>query len=309
MYRLPKPLKRGATIGVIAPASAAHRQQTKEGLAYLQRQGFRVQSAPNLTRGRHYLAGKDDLRLKYLEQYILDPDIDAVFCVRGGYGLLRIIDRINYRRLKSAPPKIIVGYSDITSLQMAFLAQLGWVGYSGPMVASDMSGTFDSYSEEWLWKVIGDQPYPLVLENPPGEEIAVYRHGRASGHLIGGCLSLLTPLLGTKYMPNLEGAILVIEDIGEKTYHLDKQLHMLRIHGVFDKIAGLIVGHFVNCFPKNPKRSFTLYEFLDDVIGRYEFPVVTNFAYGHIKKRLTLPLGARVSLTTKPVKIELLREF
>jgi len=306
MYQFPKPLHKGATIGVIAPASAAHRKQANEGIAYLKNRGYRVKTAPNLTRGKHYLAGNDELRLRWLEKIILDPEVDAVICVRGGYGLLRIIDKIDYRRLASIPPKIIVGYSDITALQMTLLSKLGWVSYSGPMVASDMSGQFDSYSEEWLWKMITGLPYPLILRNPEGEEMNVYRHGTADGTLIGGCLSLITPLLGTEYMPNLEGAVLIVEDIGEKTYHLDKQLHLLRIHGVFDKISALILGHFVNCFPKNPKRSFTMREFLDDVVGGYDFPVISNFAYGHIRKRLTLPLGARVRVATDPVKIEIL---
>jgi len=306
MYQFPKPLHEGATIGVIAPASAAHRKQVKEGIAYLEGRGYHVKTAPNLTRRQHYLAGNDDLRLRWLENFILDPEVDAIFCVRGGYGLLRIIDKIDYSRLASLSPKTIVGYSDITILQMAFLSKLGWVGYTGPMVASDMSGQFDSYSEEWFWKVITDHPYPLVLQSPAGEEMNVYRQGTAEGALVGGCLSLITPLLGTEYMPDLNWAVLVIEDIGEKTYHLDKQFRILRLHGVFDKISALILGHFVNCFPKNQKRSFTLREFLDDVIGEYEFPVISNFAYGHIRKRLTLPLGARVRVETDPVKIEIL---
>lgn len=305
MFRFPKPLSEGATIGVIAPASAAHRKQTREGLDYLKRRGFTVKTAPNLTRGRFYLAGADAGRVKWLEEFILDPEIEAIICVRGGYGILRIIDRIDYRKLAKVPPKMIVGYSDVTALQLAFLRKLGWIGYSGPMVASDMSGEFDTYSEEWFWKVVMAHPYPLKLENPLGEEVKIYRQGSAEGPLIGGCLSLFTPLLGTGYMPDLTGAVLVIEDIGEKSYHLDKHLHMLRLHGVFDKIAGLILGHFVNCFPKNPQRSFTMAEFLDDILKDYDFPVLTHFAYGHIKKRLTLPLGARVRLNTNPVEIEI----
>ncbi|HDP67297.1 MAG TPA: LD-carboxypeptidase [Candidatus Marinimicrobia bacterium] len=305
MYKFPKPLSWGATIGVIAPASAAHRKQTRAGLDYLEQRGFAVKTAPNLTRGKFYLAGDDAHRLKWLEEFILDPGIEAIICVRGGYGVLRIIDKINYWRLAAIPPKMIVGYSDITALQMAFMRKLGWVGYTGPMVAPDMSGEFDTYSEQWLWKVLMGHPYPLTLENPPGEKIGVYREGSAKGTLVGGCLSLITPLLGTEYMPDLRGAVLVIEDIGEKTYHLDKHLHMLRIHGVFEQISGLILGHFVNCFPRNPRRSFTMEELLNEILRDYDFPVVTNFAYGHIKKRLTLPLGARVRLNTSPIEIEI----
>ncbi|MCK4715228.1 MAG: LD-carboxypeptidase, partial [Candidatus Marinimicrobia bacterium] len=252
---------------------------------------------------KFYIAGNDELRLKWLEQFILDPEVKGIICVRGGYGLLRIIDKINYDKLKKIPPKIIVGYSDTTALQMALLNKLGWISYTGPMVASDMGNNFDPYSEEWLWRVITAHPYPLELQNPQEEEMQVFRHGSATGVLVGGCLSLVTPLLGTKYMPDLKGAVLVIEDIGEKTYHLDKHLHILRLHGIFEQISGLLLGHFVNCFPKNPKRSFTMTDFLQDVLGGYDFPVITNLAYGHIRRRLTLPLGARIKMETNPVKL------
>lgn len=303
MYQFPNVLTPGDTIGIIAPASAAHRKNVRQGIEYLENRGYQIKKAPNLTRGRFYIAGNDELRLKWLERFILDPEVKGIICVRGGYGLLRIIDKINYGKLKKIPPKMIVGHSDTTALQMALLSKLGWIGYTGPMVASDMGNNFDSYSEEWLWRVITAHPYPLVLQNPQEEKMQVFRHGSATGALVGGCLSLVTPLLGTMYMPDLKGAVLVIEDIGEKTYHLDKHLNMLRLHGVFEQISGLLLGHFVKCFPKNPKRSFTMTDFLHDVLGGYDFPVITNLAYGHIRRRLTLPLGARIHMETNPVKL------
>ncbi|MCD6440999.1 MAG: LD-carboxypeptidase [Candidatus Marinimicrobia bacterium] len=306
MYLLPKSLKSGDTIGVIAPASAAHRKNVALGIDYLKKRGYNIKIAPNLTRGKFYLAGSDNLRTQTLENFILDPEIDGIICVRGGYGLLRIIDRIDYDRLKKVPPKIIVGYSDITALQMAILNKLGWVTYTGPMVAPDMGNNFDPFSEKWLWEVINNHPYPLTLQNPDDEKMAVFRHGTAEGILIGGCLSLITPLLGTPYVPSFKDAILLIEDIGEKTYRLDKQLHILRLHGVLDQISGLLVGHFIDSFPKNPKRSFTLSDLLRDVTGNYDFPIISNVAYGHIRRRWTLPLGARVRMETDPVKITIL---
>jgi len=106
--------------------------------------------------------------------------------------------------------------------------------------------------------------------------------------------------------PNWKGAILIIEDIGEKTYHLDKHLQILKLHGVFDQIAGMIVGQFTDCFPKNPKRSFTLEDYLHDVLKDYHFPVITNCAYGHLKRRFTIPFGVRARITTDPVGVTLL---
>lgn len=305
-YLLPEPIHTGATIGVIAPASAAKRKTTEAGLQYLRERGFKIKTAPNLNRGKFFLAGPDSVRLKSLEQFLLDPEVDGIICVRGGYGLIRIIGEVNYERLKNVKPKVFVGYSDITALQMALAAKLGWVTYSGPMVSSDMGQSISPFSEEWLWRMIGSYPYPVELVNPEDQPLKVFRPGTAQGVLLGGCLSLVTPLLGTRLMPDLKGAILVIEDIGEKTYHLDKHLQILKLHGVFDQIAGLIVGQFTDCLPKNPKRSFTLEDYLNDVLKGYNFPVITNCAYGHLKRRLTMPFGVRVRISTDPVGITLL---
>lgn len=304
-YLLPEPLRPGAAIGVIAPASAAKRKTTAAGLKYLGERGYKIKTAPNLTRGKFFLAGSDSTRLKYLEEFLCDPEVDGIFCVRGGYGLLRIVDQLDYTRLAKVQPKVLVGYSDFTVLQLAIAARVGWITYSGPMV-SEMGQKLSPFSEEWLWRMVGANPYPVELVNPGNHSLQIFRAGTAEGVLIGGCLSLITPLLGTRLMPDLRGAILVIEDIDEKTYHLDKQLQILRLHGVFDQIAGLIVGQFTNCLPENPQRSFGLEDYLNNVLKGCNFPVITNLAYGHIKERFTLPLGARVRITTDPVSITLL---
>lgn len=306
VYNLPKSLVEGSTIGVIAPASAAKRKFVKQGVEYLKEKGYKVKIAPNLSRGKFYLAGDDNLRIKLLEEFFLNPEVDGIICVRGGYGTLRILCKISFEKLSSVPPKVFVGYSDITALQLAMLKKLGWITYSGPMVASEMGQNISEFSEEWLWKMISEVPYPIELVNPEDQPLDIFKHGTGEGKLIGGCLSLITPLLGTEYMPSLENAILVIEDIDEKTYRLDKHFQLLELHGVFDKISGLIVGQFVKCFPKNPNRSFTLNDYLADVLSERNIPVLTNFAYGHINRRFTLPIGINAKITTSPPKIELL---
>lgn len=300
----PPLLPRGGTIGIIAPSSPAKRKPLRKGIEYLLSRGYRVRTSPYLTRGRYYLAGSDDLtRVKYLEEFLLDDGIDCVICARGGYGALRIVDKINYDKLRKAKPKAFVGYSDITVIQLAFLRMLNWITYSGPMVASDMGDDFDAYSEKWFWKVLDGDSYPLELENPEGMELKVLKHGRAEGVLIPACLSLMTSLLGTEYMPSLEGTILVIEDIDEKSYRLDRLFQILKLHGIYDKINGLILGQFTKCFTR---KSFGLEELLSEVIEKYDFPVVLNLAYGHVKKRLTLPVGMRASIQTAPLRIILL---
>lgn len=291
---------------MIAPASAAKRLSTQKGIEYLRSQGFRVKVAHNLTRGKFYLAGTDKSRAETIEKFFFDPFVNGIICVRGGYGILRIIDKLGYDKLASVPPKVFVGYSDITALQMALLSKIGWITYSGPMVASDMDKEIDSFSEDWLWQMTMSHPYPIELKNPQDKPLKVYREGKAEGRLLGGSFSLITPLMGTSYLPSLKDAILVIEDIGEKTYHLDKLFQTAKLHGVFDQISGLIVGDFSACFPKKTERSFTLEDYLNDFLGKYSFPIITNFAYGHIKRRFTLPLGIRAKMETNPAKIVLL---
>ena len=153
-YQLPGKLHRGDKIAVVAPASAAEKEATEKGINYLKNRGYEVEVAPNLTKKLNYLAGNDEERLKNLHRFLVQDDISALFCVRGGYGMTRIIDKLKYKSLSNIKSKIIMGYSDITILQFAFLRQLGWITFSGPMVASEMGSNFTAYSEKWMWKVL-----------------------------------------------------------------------------------------------------------------------------------------------------------
>ncbi len=307
-FKYPKPLAPGATIGIIAPSSAAKRKQTKLGIEYLKKKGYKIVTGTYLTKGKFYIAGNDEIRLANIEKFLLDPAIDAVFCVRGGYGLLRILDQINYEKLKNIPPKILIGYSDITAIQMALLRKLGWVTYSGPMVASEFGNNFSHFSEKWMWNVLNKHNTNLELINPENDPIEIYREGKAEGNLIGGCFSLITPLLNTEYIPTLKGNVLIIEDVGEPVYRVDKLFQTLKLHNVFEKISGLIVGKLTDCFPENSTKAFTLDDILDNTLGKYNFPVITNFAYGHVKHRFTLPVGGKIKIDTSNTKIMLIKK-
>ncbi len=298
-YNTPTALKSGSTIGVIAPASAAKRKQTKLGIAYLEDQGYKVVTSTHLNKGLKYLAGEDSIRLKNLENFILNPEIDAIICVRGGYGLLRILEKIDYEKIKSIPPKILVGYSDLTALQLALLKKSNWVTYSGPMVASEMGNDFSQFSENWLWKVLTLNNGELNFQNPKEDKIKIINSGIAEGNLIGGCFSLITPLLGTEFMPSLKNNILFLEDVGEPSYKIDKMLQTLKLHGVFEQISGLIIGKFSGSFKENDKKNFTLEELLKDTIHNINFPIISNFAYGHIKQRFTMPVGGKFRINTE----------
>lgn len=304
-YKPPPKLTNRETIGIVAPASAADSQKTEKGIAYLHDQGFQTKLAPNLNQELNYLAGTDSERAQYLNEFLQDDDISTIFCVRGGYGMMRILDRIDFDALKNRSPKNIIGYSDITVLQFAFLKKLGWITYSGPMVASDMGADFSSYSEEWLWKILRQDSNSFQLKNPENKDIEVYRSGSAEGQLLPGCLTLVSCLLGTQYCPSFENKILVIEDIGETGYNLDRLLTTLKLHGVFEEISGLILGSFINTDDEEDEKAFPINELLDDLIGDYDFPVLTNFAYGHIEERLTLPVGVHAQMNTEPIDVRI----
>ncbi len=297
-YKTPPVLKPGSRIGIIAPASAAGRKATKKGLKYLEGQGYAVITGKHLTKGTHYLSAEDPKRIGYIENFLTDPDIDAIICVRGGYGLLRIIDQIDYETLKTIPPKILVGYSDITALQLSLLKKCGWVTYSGPMVASEMGAGFSHFSEKWLWKVLTKNNNEFNFQNPADDPIKIINPGKAEGNLVGGCLSLVAPLLDTDYMPNLDNNILFLEDVGEPGYKIDKMLQTLKLHGVFDKISGLIIGKFSGAYPGKDKKKFPLEQLLKDTIHTIDFPVITNFSYGHVDQRFTMPIGGKFKMDT-----------
>ena len=302
-YKYPPALEPGDTIAVIAPSSAAQKGKVEEGLAYLADKGFQVKIAKNLTTENGIMAGSKEERINSLHEFWADPEVKALFCVRGGYGIQRILPDLNYD-LFSSNPKILVGYSDISALSCSILAKSNLITYSGPMVASDMGENFNLFSEEMLWRTLMGHP---KIPNPSKEPLIAYRKGNAEGPIIGGTLTVLLPYLGTSYMPNLKGAILVLEDIGENPGRIDRHFHHLKFQGVFDQISGLVLGKFEDCFQNDEDPVETLKEILDSTIEEYDFPVLMNFAYGHISKRVTLPLGAKAMLTTDPPQFEVIR--
>ena len=300
-YKMPPSIQVGDTIAVIAPCSAAAEDKALKGIEYLRDKGFIVKAADNLFEQSGHMAGSDEHRISSFNEFWADKDVKALFCVRGGYGIQRILPKIDYD-LISDNPKILVGYSDISALSSAILAKSGVITFSGPMVASDMSENFDTFSEELLWRMLMGHP---LIDNPQEQPLIVYKKGNAEGNIFGGTLTVLLPYFGTSYVPDLEGAILVLEDVGENIGRLDRHFHHLRYQGIFDKISGLVLGEFNDCFPEKMDPIEGLKSILDSALKGYDIPVVMNFAYGHIQKRVTLPIGSRALLTTDPPSFRL----
>lgn len=296
----PRSLKPGGTIGICSPAGPTRKSEVMErGVKALEARGYRVVVAPNALATQErldYLAGTDNERLDDLNFLLADPSVDAIVCARGGYGSARLLDRLDYDALRR-DPKPIIGYSDITSLSLGIAVQTGVVTFSGIMVtAGDGFGqdTLDDFSEQSFWQAVGDSPLPRVLTAPrDAEPWNIHRSdgGTVSGPVFPVCLSLLTSLLGTPYCPDLTGAILVIEDVHEELYAVDRCLTQLRLAGILDNLAALLIGSFNGVEEQNELLRAEVPHLALEMTPPH-VTVVSGIPYGHIPRRFTLPVGA-----------------
>lgn len=294
----PHALPDEATIGLVSPASASAPESIERGIAALISRGFRPVVMPHAREQWWFVAGEDEGRLADLHQAFADPSIDAVWCLRGGYGCIRLLSRLDWDLL-AANPKPFIGYSDITTLQNAFIQRLGWVSFSGPMVASGhgyaRAEGIDEGSERDLFRWLRPTADRQPLVNPDGTPFCVLQPGTASGRLIGGNLALFTALVGTPYLPETRGAILAIEDVGEHPYNVDRMLCQLELSGVLDQIGALLIGDFAG-FLDDEHPGPDLLTVVRQRVGSRRLPVLSNVVFGHIDCRQTLPLGAWADL-------------
>lgn len=292
----PYALSPGATLGIIAPASpAVDPLEIKLGKNILESLGFQVVLAPHVLSSNRYLAGTDTERLSDILHMFLNPDIDGMLCLRGGYGCMRLLSRIDYRIIRNNP-KIFVGYSDITALQLAIWKHARLVTFSGPMLVSDFAGKTGEYTLKHFYQALTS---PLALQSippAPGIKREVLRPGKASGRLLGGNLTLIAATLGTPYEINTMGAILFLEDVDEQPYRVDRLLQQLRLAGKFRHAAGVVFGEFVGCEAEDNALSFTLLEVLKDAMKDIPVPCFYGFATGHGVNKATLPLGVKAEI-------------
>ncbi|MBI4553604.1 MAG: LD-carboxypeptidase [Candidatus Latescibacteria bacterium] len=298
----PHALRPGDTIGVIAPASRpTHPSSVKNGVRALERMGFTVKLGRHVMHRHGYLAGTDEERLADLEGMFIDGDIAGIICVRGGYGSARLLSRLDFDLIRSHP-KVFVGYSDITSLQVAFLQQAGLVTFWGPMVASEIGTNLDDYTRDSLLRAISRTEPVGEIHNPPGTPpIQTITGGIARGRLIGGNLTLITATLGTPFEIDTDGAILFFEDVGEEPYRIDRMLTQLLLAGKLDRVAGVVIGECAGCEsrefqPAFPYGNFSIEEVFDDLIGRLRVPAIYGLCIGHGRYKATLPVGVQATL-------------
>jgi len=291
VLRRPPPLLPGAPVAVVAPASAPRTQSTYEdGLARL-KETYEVRRAWTPGTERGYLAAPDRERVTSLHRALEDPEIRAIICVRGGYGCLRILPRIDWA-LARQHPTLLVGYSDVTVLHLALYAKARWPGLSGPVVTEWPSvdeatrGSFRAWSQGRTADFVADFDASLTPLAP----------GTAAGPLLGGNLSVLTRLVGTRFAPDFEDAILVLEEVAEAPYRVDRMLAHLEHAGVLDAVAGVILGDFTTGDLDPDKPALSLSDVFTDYLTSRSYPVVKGLPYGHCLPRCSLPIGVPVQL-------------
>lgn len=285
----PASLKSGDLIRIVAPSGKVRHENVMAAALLLRNQGFNVIEGDSLYNEFHQLAGKDDERIKDLQQALDDKQCKAILMARGGYGLIRIIDQLDFSGFIKHP-KWIAGFSDITVLH-AHLHNLGIETIHSVMPNSFPSnGTIDKPVEHLLKTLLGELPqYSLAPE-------ILNRQGAASAIITGGNLTMLTSLLGSDSSVNTNGKILFIEDVGEYLYRVDRMMHTLKRAGMLDHLAGLIVGYFNDMLDGSTPFGKTAHEIIAEIVNDYNYPVAFGFPAGHEPGNLPLILGRNTSL-------------
>ncbi len=300
----PNQLRRGDIIGICAPASPpASDANLNRGIIYLEQLGFRIELGKNVLRKNGYLAGTDKQRAADLNSLFANPNVMAIFSVRGGYGSHRILPLLDYNLIKNNP-KIFVGYSDITAIQLALFAKCGLVTFSGPMVAVEMAEGLENTTEERFWKMLTSKDKPNSIAGKA--KIPVAKRRTATGKLIGGNLSIISSLVGTQYFPNTDNTIFILEDIDERPYRIDRMLMQLKLADVFMKMNGIVLGDFSRCRPEKGKPSLTIKKIFQETFSTFMFSVLSDIRYGHLKNSIPFPMGVYVKLDGKKNQLEFL---
>jgi len=302
----PAKLKKGDLIGLISPASPIDDPaKIDKGVLYLESLGYRVLVGDSVKKNLGYLAGTDEERVSDIHAMFLNRQVKAIFCVRGGYGTPRLLRSLDYTMI-SRNPKILVGFSDITALQLAIWQKCRVISFHGPMVGVDMASGMDPFTEEMLWQVLTSDKKPKQVTFDRNES-TVLSPGSSEGRLLGGNLSLLITLLGTPYLPDLRNSILLVEEIGEEPYRVDRMLTHLLNAGALKRVKAMVAGKFTDCVPKNSATSSrSVDEILRELAGVLRVPFLSNLPFGHFPKKLTLPIGLRVKVNATSLRLQFL---
>jgi muramoyltetrapeptide carboxypeptidase len=289
----PSALQPGDTIGLIAPASNIKREMLEAGCESLRRLGYQPFYLDSILERDVYFAGSAERRGRELDEMFTRDDVRAIVCARGGYGTNYLLDNLNLAKIK-AHPKILVGYSDITTLLTNILDSTGLVTFHGPMVTKDFAHSDGVDLSSWKAALTGISEWTLNFGLESGAKPLLL--GSAEGILYGGCLSMLVASLGTPYEIHTGGTILFIEDVAAKPYQIDRMLMQLKLAGKFQGVHGIVFGEMLDC-SQNKEQDYTLEEVVLRVMGDLGVPVAYGLRSGHVSRgNITLPFGVRAAL-------------
>ncbi|MDR3052206.1 MAG: LD-carboxypeptidase [Oscillospiraceae bacterium] len=306
----PRALRPGGLVGLVGPSGAIRNPgQTPDALAAkVEGLGFCARLGESVGQRYGYLSGTDEVRARDINRMFADPAVDAVYCVRGGYGTPRLLDMLDWDALR-ANPKPFIGYSDITAMHAAIHTLCGYPTLHGPMPCSDSldeeSGAVSRQS--LLAALTRTQPLGALQTPPDCPPPVCLNPGVAEGTLVGGNLTLVTALLGTPYALDTRGKILFLEDIGEHTYALDRMLTQLRLSGALNACAGIALGQFTDCTIEYPDFGLTVDEVIRDMLLPCGKPVLAGLQIGHCTPTLSLPLGVACRLDATAGTLTLLQ--
>lgn len=296
---VPDALQKGDKIRIISPAGRVAEKYVVPAAEWLKKQGYRVDLGKHVFARHYQFAGTDKQRLEDLQEAFNDEETKAVLCSRGGYGTVRIIDKIDFTRFLKKP-KWLIGFSDITILHTCF-NNLDVATIHGVMpryfFTKKNEPTKNLHS---LMKLLSGQPVSYTF---PGNERN--RNGKVSGEITGGNLSILSSLQGTKYEIDTDGKILFLEDIDEFLYHADRMMHQLKLSAKLDNLAGLVLGNFTDMKDNESPFGRTVHEIIAEAVADYDYPVCFGFPAGHNSKNLALSFGQNWQLEVSENSSEL----
>ena len=307
-----KKLYPGATIGIINPAFKNPSDVFEKYdymVKFLEEAGYKVKFGKTYTAAEGYLAGSDELRAKDVEEMFLDKEVDAIVCMRGGYGCSRMIDMIDFNIIKDNP-KILCGFSDVTVLLNSIYRHTGLPSMHGLVGIYLGSKRCNEFTNQSFWDAFTKPQKGRILKNPDDVKAETLVEGVAEGVIVGGNLSLIATLVGSDYEVDFTDKIVFIEEVTEEPYAIDRYLSAIRLRGMLEKAKGFVFGYFSQCEPGESKKGTQTYmDLIKEYVGSLGKPVITNFACGHDFPFVTLPIGVKVKMDANEKTIEILEEI
>ncbi len=299
----PKGLKNGATIGLCAPAGPSHDlTEIDHFKKFLIDKGFNVKEGKYIRKHLGYFTSTDVQRSEEFMELIEDSSVDAIFFTRGGWGCARLLDLLDYDSIQRNQ-KIILGFSDITSLLIAITHKTGLITFHGP----NGNASWEQPSYQWIEQLLFSEK--SILYEAKGMQTTSQKtivSGIAKGELIGGNLSVICGIIGSNYFPTWSNKILFLEEVGEEPYRVDRMLTQLKLNGAFDHLAGIVLGQFKKCIAEESNWAFTIEEVLEQHFGNLKIPVFCGAPIGHIKDKYVLPIGQTVEINADKFTIRTL---